>query len=94
MTSVDQTRATTKIPTWAIVLTVWFFLLELLFLLAKVTRTAGYVSITVQHRDGRAYTEHVAVSSAYQRDQAIAQAQRMQQTASGCRTCGQSGAGP
>ena len=84
VTFVDQTRDATKIPTWAIVLTivtVWFFLLGLLFLLAKETRTAGYVSITVQHRDGRSYTEHVAVSSAYHRDQVIAQAKWMQQAA-------------
>lgn len=81
----DQTRTTTKIPTWAIVLTVitvWFFLLGLLFLLAKEQRTEGYVSITVQDREGRAYTEHVRVASMAHRDQVIAQAQWLQQLAS------------
>ena len=84
VTFIDQTRQTSKTPTWAIVLTVitvWFFLLGLLFLMAKEVSTSGYVSVTVQHRDGRSYTEHVPVSSAYQRDQVIAQASWIQQAA-------------
>lgn len=84
VTFIDQTRQTSKTPTWAIVLTiitVWFFLLGLLFLMAKEVTTSGYVSVTIQHRDGRSYTEHVPVSSAYRRDQVIAQAGWMQQAA-------------
>lgn len=82
VTFFDQTRTTSKIPTWAIVLTivtVWFFLIGLLFLLAKEEVTTGYVSVTVQHRDGRMHTEHIAVHSAAQRDQIIAQASWLQQ---------------
>ncbi len=53
-TFTDMSQTTQAIPTWAIVLTVIFFLfcfLGLLFLLAKETRTTGWVQITVQgHR--------------------------------------------
>lgn len=79
---VDQSRTTSKIPAWAIVLaiiTAWFFLLGLLFLLAKEEQTEGYVSIVVQGRDGRGYTEHVRVNSPTHRDQVVAQAQWLQQ---------------
>lgn len=42
----DMTTTSTGIPTWAIVCTiifVWFFLLGLLFLLAKETKTQGSI---------------------------------------------------
>ncbi len=47
----DMSVTSNVIPTWAIIftiLTVWFFLLGLLFLLAKETRTNGFVQVTVQ----------------------------------------------
>src|ERR1035437_8022310 len=47
----DMSMTTTGIPVWAIVCTiifVWFFLLGLLFLLAKETKTQGVVQVTVQ----------------------------------------------
>ena len=46
-----MSQTTQAIPVWAIVLTilfVWFCLLGLLFLLAKETRTTGWVQVTVQ----------------------------------------------
>ena len=50
----DLSRTESKIPTWAIVLAVilaFFFLLGLLFLLARETRTVGYLQVTVQNGD-------------------------------------------
>lgn len=50
-TFTDMSQTTTAIPTWAIVLTVVFFLfcfLGLLFLLVKESRTTGWVQVTVQ----------------------------------------------
>jgi hypothetical protein len=50
-TFTDLSQTTTTIPTWAIVLAIIFLaacLLGLLFLLAKETRTTGWVQITVQ----------------------------------------------
>lgn len=47
----DMTTTTSGIPTWAVICTiifVWFFLLGLLFLLAKETKTRGAVQVTVQ----------------------------------------------
>jgi len=47
----DMSTTTTNIPVWAIVCTVlfvWFFLLGLLFLLVKETKTQGMVQVTVQ----------------------------------------------
>lgn len=47
----DNSIATRHIPTWAIVvtvITVWFFLLGLLFLLVHETRVQGYVQVIVQ----------------------------------------------
>lgn len=70
VTTADQTHTTTHTPAWAIVLCVvlvWFFLLSLLFLLAKETRTAGYVAVVVQSRGGQSYVENVPVHSAVQR---------------------------
>lgn len=48
----DMSRTETKIPTWAIVLAVigaFFFLLGLLFLLAKETVTTGSIQVAVQN---------------------------------------------
>lgn len=50
----DNSRVEQAIPTWAIVLAIVFALLcllGLLFLLAKETRTTGYVQVTVQAPD-------------------------------------------
>lgn len=61
----DMSRTTTTIPTWAIVCTVVFVifcLLGLLFLLAKETRTEGYVQIVVQGR-GFVHTTQLPVFS-------------------------------
>lgn len=65
----DQTTTTTHTPAWAIVMVVifiWFFLLSLLFLLARESRTQGYVAITV-YADGQSFVEHVPVYSAMDR---------------------------
>ncbi|WP_234659877.1 hypothetical protein [Agromyces marinus] len=46
----DQTSTTTHTPAWAIVMVVlfiWFFLLSLLFLLARETRVQGYIAVTI-----------------------------------------------
>jgi hypothetical protein len=64
--SVDQTSTTTKTPTWAVVLAitlVWFFLLSLLFLLAKETRLQGYIAVTVTTPRGQSYVEQVPVAN-------------------------------
>ncbi|MET4780032.1 hypothetical protein [Glaciihabitans sp. UYNi722] len=48
----DLSHTQTKIPTWAIVLAIigaFFFLLGLLFLLAKETVTTGHLQVTVQN---------------------------------------------
>lgn len=69
VTTADQTSTTTHTPAWAIVMTVlfiWFFLLSLLFLLARETRVMGYVAIHIQS-GARSYTEQVPVNSAQQR---------------------------
>jgi hypothetical protein len=50
-TFTDMSRTTEGIPTWAIVMAIVFFIvcfLGLLFLLARETRTEGFVQITVQ----------------------------------------------
>ena len=48
----DLSRTTTSTPTWAIVLAVigaFFFLLGLLFLLVRETRTVGSIQVTVSN---------------------------------------------
>lgn len=50
VTSIEQTATVQKIPTWAIVLTVifiWVFLLSLLFLLVRETKTQGTIMVTI-----------------------------------------------
>ncbi|KTR86382.1 hypothetical protein [Leucobacter chromiiresistens] len=61
----DQTTTTTHTPAWAIVMVIlfiWFFLLSLLFLLARETRIHGHVAVTV-YADGQSYVEHIPVYS-------------------------------
>ena len=70
VTTQDQTATTTHTPAWAIVMVVifiWFFLLSLLFLLAREVRVQGYVGVTIWARNGQSYTESVPVYDAYQR---------------------------
>ncbi|MCC9068500.1 hypothetical protein [Arthrobacter cryoconiti] len=69
VTSIDQTSTTTHTPGWAIVLVIvfiWFFLLSLLFLLARETRVQGYVAVHIQ-AGPQSYTEQIPVRNAYQR---------------------------
>ncbi|MFT4028966.1 MAG: hypothetical protein QM675_03745 [Protaetiibacter sp.] len=70
VSSTDQTATTTHTPAWAIILVIlfiWFFLLSLLFLLARETRVSGFVSIHVVAANGQSYSEQVPVFSAGQR---------------------------
>jgi hypothetical protein len=64
----DMTRTETVIPTWAIVLTVLFFifcLLGLLFLLCKEQRISGWMQVTVQG-PGLLHTTQIPISAATQ----------------------------
>lgn len=73
VTSHDQTSTTTHTPAWAVVMTIvfiWFFLLSLLFLLAKETRVSGYIAVTIQSGT-QVYTEQVPVWNAAQRADAL-----------------------
>jgi hypothetical protein len=63
--AMDMSRTEEKIPAWAIVLAIIFFLaclLGLLFLLVKERKTTGFVQVTVQHGN-RSHNTHVGVSS-------------------------------
>lgn len=69
VSTTDQTQVTTHTPAWAIVMVVlfiWFFLLSLLFLLARESRVQGFVSVTV-FAGGQSYVENVPVWNAAQR---------------------------
>ncbi|WP_354191234.1 hypothetical protein [Arthrobacter sp. UYCu712] len=69
VTTSDQTSTTTHTPAWAIVMVflfIWFFLLSLLFLLARETRISGFIAVHIQAR-GYSYTEQVPVYSAQER---------------------------
>ncbi|SEE89974.1 hypothetical protein SAMN04489740_3003 [Arthrobacter alpinus] len=69
VTTIDQTRITTYTPGWAIamvVIFIWFFLLSLLFLLAKESRMGGFVSVHIQSGN-YTYTEQMPVSNDFQR---------------------------
>lgn len=60
----DQTSVVSRIPVWAIVMAVFtfmFFLLGLLFLLARENVITGYISVTVSTTQGQAYTEQMPV---------------------------------
>lgn len=64
----DMSRTDQRIPPWAIILAILFFvfcLLGLLFLLVKQTRTSGYVQVTVQG-PRFLHTTQIPVSSAAQ----------------------------
>jgi hypothetical protein len=81
VTTVDQTNSTSHTPAWAIVLVVvfiWFFLLSLLFLLAREVRVGGYIAIHISARNGQTYTEQVPVYSAQQRADVFARAGYLQ----------------
>ncbi|QHK19737.1 hypothetical protein GU243_08350 [Pseudarthrobacter psychrotolerans] len=49
-----------------VILFIWFFLLSLLFLLARQTRVNGFIAVNIQ-AGPHTYTEQVPVSSAQQR---------------------------
>lgn len=69
VTTSDQTATTTHTPGWAIamvILFIWFFLLSLLFLLARQTRVSGFIAVHIQ-AGSYSYTEQVPVYSAQQR---------------------------
>lgn len=62
--AMDMSRTEEKIPAWAIVLAIIFFLaclLGLLFLLVKERKTTGFVQVTVQYGN-RTHNTHVGVS--------------------------------
>lgn len=70
VTTQDHTSTTTHTPAWAIVMVIlfiWFFLLSLLFLLAREVRVSGYVNVTIWGPHGQSYTENVPVWDAAQR---------------------------
>ncbi|MFK4788310.1 hypothetical protein [Microbacterium sp. ZW T5_56] len=70
VTTRDQTSTTTHTPGWAIVLTVvliWFFLLSLLFLLARERRVTGTVAVTVTAANGQSFTDNIPVGNDFQR---------------------------
>lgn len=63
--STNNTRTTTKIPTYAIVLAIVFALLcliGLLFLLMKEQVTEGFMQVTVQGEGGRFYSTQIPIS--------------------------------
>lgn len=69
VTTVDQTSVSTRTPGWAIVMVcvfIWFFLLSLLFLLAKESRMGGFIAVHFQ-AGGYSYTEQVPVTNELQR---------------------------
>lgn len=81
VTTVDQTNTTTHTPAWAIIMVIvfiWFFLLSLLFLLAREVRVGGFVAIHISARNGQTYTEQVPVYSAQQRADVFARAGYLQ----------------
>jgi hypothetical protein len=76
----DQTATTTHTPAWAIVMVVifiWFFLLSLLFLLARESRVTGYVTVTI-HAGGQSYVENVPVWNVAQRADVLNRAMYLQ----------------
>lgn len=81
----DMSRIETKIPTWAIIMAIlfiWACFIGLLFLLAKETRTSGYVDVTVRS-DTLQHTTQVPISNTNQVlhiRQMVGQAQAMAAT--------------
>lgn len=80
VTTADQTSTTTHTPTWAVVMVIvfiWFFLLSLLFLLARETRVSGYVAIHVQS-GAQSFTDQIGVSNAFERAEVLRRAAYLQ----------------
>lgn len=70
VSTADQTQVTTHTPAWAIVMVVvfiWFFLLSLLFLLARESRISGFITVTVWGPGGQSYVENIPVFDEAQR---------------------------
>lgn len=81
VTTQNQTATTTHTPAWAIVMVIvfiWFFLLSLLFLLARETRITGYINVTVWGPGGQNYTENVPIVDAAQRADVFARVAYLQ----------------
>ncbi len=73
VSTADYTVTTTHTPAWAVVMVVvfiWFFLLSLLFLLAREMRVSGYIAVTV-FANGQSYVENIPVASAAQRAEVL-----------------------
>ena len=84
----DQTHTTSKTPTWAIiaaVVTFWFALLGLLFLLVKESKTEGYILLTVDG-PGMRHVSQVPVFTAEQRTDVMQRAAYLQMLAGQART--------
>lgn len=79
----DETVMVSKIPTWAVVLSiVGFFILtifSLLFLLVKENVPAGGVRVIVTARNGQTYTELIPVPNPAARHNVMQQIGMMQQ---------------
>lgn len=81
--ALDQTHTTSKTPTWAIIaaiVTFWFALLGLLFLLVKEAKTEGYVMVTVDGAGMRHITQ-IPVFTAEQRADVMQRAAYLQMLA-------------
>ena len=86
--AMDQTHTTSKTPTWAIVaavVTFWFALLGLLFLLVKEAKTEGYILLTVDG-PGMRHVSQVPVFTAEQRADVMQRAAYLQMLAGQART--------
>lgn len=85
----DQTATTSGIPAWAVILVIvfiWFFLLSLLFLLAREERTSGSIVVTVTHTSGRQWVEHVHIQAPHWRDDTLARVSYLQNLVNAART--------
>ena len=60
-----------------VVIFIWYFLLSLLFLLARESRVTGYVAVTI-HAGGQSYVENVPVWSVAQRADVLNRATYLQ----------------
>lgn len=77
----DQTATTSGIPAWAIIMVIvfiWFFLLSLLFLLAREERASGSIVVTVTHNAGGQWVEHVPIQAPHWRDDTLARVSYLQ----------------
>ncbi|QRY42309.1 hypothetical protein JVX92_15110 (plasmid) [Microbacterium hominis] len=85
----DQTATTSGIPAWAVILVIvfiWFFLLSLLFLLAREERTSGSIVVTVTHKSGRQWVEHVHIQAPHWRNDTLARVSYLQNLVNAART--------